>query len=161
MQPHPIFDYVSQEFSPAFRVFKTLSALLLVTVDETSSMWSIWRPLVRLAGFPQDWPDDLYFMIRASVLLLFGGVWQQFIKRWQHWPWICCSMFDPRLPVADGHKAMDEFCRLNPCCLDPACSRKIHRRFRSRRALETFIRVYAGLSELCTVDNGRGRKFVR
>ena len=136
VEPHPIFDYVDPGRSPAVKVFRALSALFLVTIDESSSTWSTWRPFVRLAGFPQDWPDDLHFMIRASLLLLLGGVWQHFIKRWQRWPWKFCSMFDPRLSLAARHTAMDEFCAMSRCCLDPACSRKMHWRFRSREALE-------------------------
>ena len=118
------------------KVINTYEDLFFLTIDSSTCTWSTWRPFIRRCGLIDDWAEDLFFIVRAALLLMIGGLWRHFIRRYERWRFKMCGMFDPLLSPEDRARAIHEFLSCGGCCKDPGCGRKMHNRFDTSAKLE-------------------------
>ena len=144
----PVFDYVAGADSKLFGEYVTICTYFLCSFWD-ALVAHVFRPLVRVAGYPTEWSDDLWWAARATLVSVIGGMFRRLVRHWRKQPWSVAKVFDPRKSHADRMAEATRFLSWDDCCYERGCCRKLKKRFPTPEAL-----LSAGLQEfMCVLFN--------
>ena len=153
------FDMCQVDRSPVVPVFARISGLLLNPLFHPDGC-DFWRPIFHKLGTAAaaafSIPDTLWWAMRGSLLATLGSMRRKLWHQWECLPGGDLAVaFDPRNSAEVADAADERLHGLKSCCLDPACTRKLRRRFGrvSRRVSKTLSRFLVALAnrvQLCS-----------
>ena len=147
-----VFDICQVERSPVVPAFARISSFILKPLFD-ASVRHFWRPIFFNIG---EVPDALWWTMRGALLATLGAIRRKLWHLFENLPFgDLVAAFDPRNSDAVADKAAERIHGLKSCCLDPACTAKLRRRFgrvsrRVSKNLSRFMVALFGRVQLCS-----------